>query len=297
MDNRAQTDRASSVIGYCFLQQHPAKAAQLLESQSPTVLTDLFARLPISVSSPLSQYLTPQRVAGILHALPLEQAVALVDALPLEQSAPLLRLVPHTAKANIIRSLPRKKAFSLQQRLTHNSDTAGALMSNQIVCFKSYLTAGEARQRICTLPPQREPLCFVAVDARFRFLGTLAPLMIFQSQSNTPLEKLAQQNAPTITVKTKISTLLLGLLSDTSDELVVLNDNARPVGYLTGGQLAKIIKPYMSARTRSLWPIFNQTPSPRSRHITDTALQHKSKNRSATAQSARCRFLLYALHE
>ena len=132
-------------------------AARVLPEVDPRVQEELLARGS-----------DPERSADLLEKMPPDAAADVLGELREEDAQALLgRMQPEDAR--VVETLMR-----------HEEDTAGGLMTTDVVTFSGAMTVGDAFRRLRELAPDIEFLYqFYVVDDRGRLLGTLNMRRLF----------------------------------------------------------------------------------------------------------------------
>ena len=154
---------------------HPSDLADLVESLDEAQQIELLSALPTELASDtlaemeegeergdLLAALTPEKGAELLHDLPDDDAVDLISELePDEQS-------------KILAELSVDEAGELKGLLQYDEETAGGLMTTELVEVEARLTAGQAIEQVRAQGQEVEDFYTVfVVDADRRLLGTL----------------------------------------------------------------------------------------------------------------------------
>jgi Mg/Co/Ni transporter MgtE len=182
-------------------QLHPADLAEILE--------DLPARSRRTVFDSL-EFQTAARVLPEVD--PKVQEELLTRESDPERSADLLETMPPDAAADVLGELREEDAQALLGRMQpedaravetlmrHEEDTAGGLMTTDVVTFSGTMTVADAFKRLREIAPDVEFLYqFYVVDDRRRLLGTLNMRRLFLGDE---AERLQDVMAPwTISVR------------------------------------------------------------------------------------------------
>ena len=165
-----------------IMRLHPADLAEILED------------LPSGTRQPLFNALELGTAARVLSEVddPRVQEELLTEQPDPEKSADVLETMPPDAAADVLAELPEEDATDLLKRMQpedaravtslmrHEEDTAGGLMTSEIVTFPGSITVGEAFQRLREAAPEVEFLYqFYVVDASRRLVGLVNVRRLF----------------------------------------------------------------------------------------------------------------------
>src|SRR5262249_13205332 len=170
---------------------HPADLAEILEDLPATSRQPIFealevqtaARVLSEVDDPrVTQDLlqpegNPEKAADLLETMPPDAAADVLSDLPEEdQTALLARMQPDDARA--VRSL-----------LGHEEDTAGGLMTTEMITFPGTITVGEAFAKLREAARDVEFLyTFYVVDAEKRLVGSVTMRRLFLGKETELVE-------------------------------------------------------------------------------------------------------------
>ncbi|MEJ2204162.1 MAG: magnesium transporter [Gemmatimonadota bacterium] len=173
---------------------HPSDLADLVEDLDEDSQVLLLSALPAEVASEalaemeegeeraeLLAALEPARGAELLHELADDDAVDLIGELDPEE------------RRRILSQLPREEAGELSDLLGYGEETAGGLMTTDLVAVQSSLTAQEALEQVRVLGREVEDFYTVfVVDARRRLLGTVGLDALVTAELAEAVERLVE---------------------------------------------------------------------------------------------------------
>ena len=141
-----------SEVIHCFIRDHAAEAARVLEKRSLDELALFCAGIPTELTALLFEAMEAVSAAGCLDRMEAVQAAATLAALPLERAALLLRRVEPEGREAILRLLPADFGRHLALLLRYREDSAGALMEPRGFTLPPDVSVAEALARVQANP-------------------------------------------------------------------------------------------------------------------------------------------------
>lgn len=180
-----------------------ALSQKSISSLHPADLAEILEDLPTQSRRSVFDSLELQAAARVLHEVdPKVQQDLLTRESDPERSADLLETMPPDAAADVLAELPEDDAAALIGRMQpedaravttlmgHEEDTAGGLMTTDLVTFTGDMTVADAFARLRAIAPEVEFFYqFYVVDVRKRLLGIINMRRLFLGQEADRLEQ------------------------------------------------------------------------------------------------------------
>jgi magnesium transporter len=166
---------------------HPADVAQILRD------------LPLERQVAVFRLLTAQRAGEVLSELDDQTLLDLVQALDRVEVSRILEQMPPDHAAEVVEELPSEQAESLldlmrhehsedvQELLEYREDTAGRLMSPNVVAVKESATVAEAIERIRKSAPEGRGFELYVVDDHRHLVGVVPLRRLLTAAPTTPV--------------------------------------------------------------------------------------------------------------
>ena len=210
-DRRVQADRIQSLLeagetdGLAELlsELHPSDLADLIEELDEETRIAFLELLPAELASEtLVEMASEERPEELLAALEPERISELITELADDDAVDLIGELPLEEQARILASLPRLEAGELRRLLQYDEESAGGIMTTELVAVSVHLTANEAIQEIRRqareIGGNFSPV-FV-VDQLRRLNGTVSLQELVLAAPSTPLRDLVEPPVATVSV-------------------------------------------------------------------------------------------------
>lgn len=161
---------------------HPADLAEILEDLPAGTRQDLFEALEVNTAARvLSEVDDPRMQEELLtEQRDPEKAADVLETMPPDAAADLLAEMPEEDAKDLIKRMQPEDARTVTTLMRHEEDTAGGLMTTEMVTFPATLTVAEAFQRLREAAPNVEFLYqFYVVDEKRRLMGLINVRRLF----------------------------------------------------------------------------------------------------------------------
>ncbi|HKK93239.1 MAG TPA: magnesium transporter [Longimicrobiales bacterium] len=157
------------------LDLHASDVADLIEDLDEAAQLAFIRALPPEVASEAITEMAEGEEAGdLLAALDPERGAALIHELADDDAADLIQELEPEEAARILAALPRKEAVDLRGLLLYDEETAGGLMTTELVAIQGDLTAAQAIEAVRTQGREVEDFYAVfVVDDDNRLIGAV----------------------------------------------------------------------------------------------------------------------------
>jgi magnesium transporter len=137
-------DASPSAVAAETEELHPADLADVAEALPRTRVAAFLAALPNDRAAAVLEYLTEELRTEVLEALTTAQAAVLVAQMTPDDRADILEELDEETADEILEAFPDEARRETEQLLAYESDTAGGLMTTQIVTVRESDTVEEA---------------------------------------------------------------------------------------------------------------------------------------------------------
>ncbi len=161
-----------------LLRRHPAEVAEILsalrDEEAVELLQRLYERRRRAAAAPLGE-MEPEEAARLLAELSRDAAVQILSRMYPDDAADLLAELPADTVQDILRRLERDDARELSGLLTYAPDSAGGLMSPDVVALPVRLTCQQAIDTLRRVAEEMETVYYAyVVDEEGKLMGVLS---------------------------------------------------------------------------------------------------------------------------
>ena len=187
--------------GDLVLDLHPSDLADLVERLDEPDQVALLSALPVQIASEaLAEMEEGEDRGDLLAALAPERGAELIEELADDDAADLMGELEAAEQQKILDALPGTTAVELVDLLRYGDETAGGLMTTDLVAVQSSLTAEEALWEVRHQGREVGDFYTVfVVDAKRRLLGTLRLDDLIIADTESTIDALVE--APVATVR------------------------------------------------------------------------------------------------
>jgi Mg2+ transporter MgtE len=171
---------------------HPADIAEILTDLDLHDRASMFRSLDTETAADaLAEVDDPRIQSQLLDTLPEEQAADILEEMQPDEAADLLGELPPEKSTALLREMDRDEAEDVRELLTYEPDTAGGMMTTDLVAVADELTVTQTLDRLRELAPDIENIYYVfVVDAAGRLVGVLNLRQLILAEPSTPVREI-----------------------------------------------------------------------------------------------------------
>ncbi len=213
---------------------HPADLADILQELSRDEQRSLLVSLDEETAAQAVNEIPTRLQADLLEGIPSEKAADIVEAMPPDEAADVLQELPPEASAAVLASMEREEAQEVRELLGFETNTAGGLMTTQLVALAADRSVADAIDAIrkAEVPVESVHAVYLTgVAGRLEGVVPLVQLVI--SEADKPLQTLVAE--PLVSAPVHASAVDVVALFRKYDllSLPVVDDGQRLVGVVT----------------------------------------------------------------
>lgn len=227
-----------------LLTKHPADIAEILSHLSDEQTVEILRKLALhkAAAAPLGE-MEPEESAEILDDLNHDEAIEILRRMDPDDAVDLLAALPVDAQRSFLTQMDTKEAKVLIDLLSYSPDTAGGLMSPEIVALPLEMTATEAIDELRRRSKEAETIYYAyVVDDAGILQGVLALRDLALSPPATRLAEIVIKDVITISVDTDVEEV--GLIFDKYNYLAlpVVDNTRKLLGIITIDDVIDVIR-------------------------------------------------------
>lgn len=156
-------------------QLHPADIADIVEQLSPQQGAEVIEALDTETAAEAISEAEPETQVSIMQQLAGETATEIITEMEPDDAADLLEDLPDAFSDQLLEHMGQEEAEDVKELMAYDEDTAGGLMTTELVAIRAHLTCEETIDRLRELSPKAETIYYVyVVDDEERLVGVLS---------------------------------------------------------------------------------------------------------------------------
>ncbi|HDL41574.1 MAG TPA: magnesium transporter [Actinobacteria bacterium] len=183
---------------------NPHNAADILEVLTEPFAATLLQRLAPEVAGEVLNEMNPEASANLIPELSTDVAAGLIQSMTPDQAADILGLLNDEIQTDLLTRLDTAEKAAIVDLLRHAPDSAGGLMTTDVVSLPVGITAGEAIESLRRFHEELgNNLMYVyAVDADGRLRGVVSFRELFFARPGTGLDEVMVENPISVSTTT-----------------------------------------------------------------------------------------------
>lgn len=265
-----------------LIKQHPAEVAEIISALNEDEALELIQRLFLQrkAADALGE-MDPEDAAELYAELPAEQRYQILERMAPDDAVDLLEELPRSMVKDILSRIDREDSVELAELMTYDPDTAGGLMSPEVVSVPASCTVAETIEILRREAEEAETLYYAyVIDEHEGLIGVLALRDLVLAQPDEPVRNIARREMVSLPVDMDAEEVanvfdkynylalpvvdtnnhLLGIVTvdDVIDQIREENtEDFLRMGGIPGGEEHPLEPPLSSVKKRLPWMIAN----------------------------------------
>lgn len=228
-----------------FLDMNSVDIAEFLGEIDTVHLLSAFRLLPKDISAEVFSYLDTEQAEHIVRSITDKELCRLVDDMFIDDTVDFLEEVPANVVNRVLRAADPETRKTINRYLNYAEDTAGSIMTNEMVQLHTRFTAKQAIENIRQTATDKETIytCY-CVDESRRLVGTVELKDLLLCDEDTKVGDIMDDKDQIISVNTSDDQEMVADLARKYDLLSVPVTDAegRLVGIITIDDIVDIIE-------------------------------------------------------
>lgn len=175
---------------------HPADIADILERLDPRLRGQVFAQLDDErAADAMAEFDDDTMAAEIMDELPEKEASRMLSEMDPDDAAELVSELDYDKAETLLKLMGVKERKAIRQLLGYREDTAGRIMTSEVVCLPDTACVEDAKTKLKSLDEDFETVHYVYLeDEEKRLCGVITLNQLIISDATTPLKEIAQED-------------------------------------------------------------------------------------------------------
>jgi CBS domain-containing protein len=234
-------------------EMHPADIANIISQVHSEERTAIFASLADKTAGEALHELEPKIQALLLLTLDTKKALGVLEKMPVDEVADVLGDIPPERAEELLRLIKPKKSAQVRKLLKHPEETAGGLMTTEIITIPSDFTAQKTIEKMRELAPDAETVYYIYVVRDGEKLGGVLSLRnLIIAAPETPISSIMVRDV--ISVDPEMDQRKVAEVISKYNLLAVpvVDGENRILGIVTVDDVVDFILPPISRRIRHM---------------------------------------------
>lgn len=179
------------------------RLAEELEETPEAEALKTLEELPHEVAGEVLRHMDHETSSELFSHLERAEAVEILEEMAPDSAADLMEDLSEAERSELLGGMEPKEAGVLRELISYPHDSAGGLMSPEVVALPRHLSVEEAIETLRRAADEAETLYYAyVVDGKRRLLGVLSMRDLIISDPKTPIEEIMHRDVISVTAKT-----------------------------------------------------------------------------------------------
>ena len=225
---------------------HPVEIAQLAEALSPIHRTDIVESLDDEIAADTLEEMSTENQARVLEDLDQERAADLLEEMSPDDAADVLEELDEEKARELFALMEDDEKADVAELMFYEHDTAGGLMTTELVTFPKSMTAGEAiaELREMARTPHMIYYIYITESADSKTIAGIITLrVLILAESGVVLGDMMRTDFQSVTADEPAEEVALKIAEYNLLALPVLDDERNILGIVTVDDAMEILLP------------------------------------------------------
>jgi CBS domain-containing protein len=228
----------------------PGEVADLLEDLSRSGRQELLSVLEPEAAADALEEMEPRELNALLQEAPPGEAASLVARMEPDEAVDALRELEREDRDELLGHMPPATASRLLSLLDYAGDTAGGLMTTNLVLVTPDETVAAVRRGLRDAEEHRSDIdAVIVVDEDGRLLDDVTLFELFVAEPDAKMAELIRPPAPvTIHPEATAPEVVEALVESRGSSLLVVDFEGRPLGRILADDVVDSLMPDQARR-------------------------------------------------
>jgi magnesium transporter len=181
---------------------HPADLAHVLRQRPIADQVRVFRTLHPEVAGAVLSELDDETLLELVRALDEAEVSRILDRMPAEEAADVVEELPAEHAEKLLDLMQEEKSEDVQELLEYPEQSAGRLMSPDVVAVPESMTVGQAIDHIRKAVREDRPFELYVIDDHTHLVGVVPLRRLLIADPNTPLVAIRNEDVTSVTPET-----------------------------------------------------------------------------------------------
>jgi len=228
----------------------PGEVADLLEDLGRGARQELLSVLEPEAAADALEEMEPRELNALLQEAPPEEAAGLVARMEPDEAVDALRELEEEDRDELLGHMPPATASRLLSLLDYKDDTAGGLMTTNLVLVTPDETVAAVRRGLRAAQEHRTDIdAVIVVDEDGRLLDDVTLFELFVAEPDAKMAELIRPPAPvTIHPDATSPEVVEALIESRGSSLLVVDEEDHPMGRILADDVVDSLMPDQARR-------------------------------------------------
>ena len=224
-------------------EMHPADIAELLRQLDPGVQALVIPQVPDEKAGELIDHLGSGNRAPVFKLLSPELQVRVAENMSADDRADMFGALDEETRDAVLARLPKHEATDVATLMHYPPNTAGGLMTTDIVPVPVELTVGEVLERVRAIAEETETVSYVYLTDRptGKLMGVLSLRELVLNRPNRPAAEVMNDKVITVGPQTDQEEVARTIAKYDLVALPVVDENHKLLGIVTVDDMVDVV--------------------------------------------------------
>lgn len=222
---------------------HPADIADAVDVLSEDDRLRVFSLLDDQTAGEVLDETEPEATTALLKDLDSERTADILEEMPSNDAVEILSDLPEDEAERLLGLMEKDEAEDVQELLQYPENSAGRIMSEEVISLKAEMTAGEAIQMLRRIAPRAETAYYLYVtDASDRLVGVVSLRDLIVADTDVKIGEIMDDKVISVTTTTDQEEVARIVSKYDFVAVPVVDESDKLVGVITVDDIIDVIE-------------------------------------------------------